>query len=183
MTDNKNAEGRAVGGGAAQPRALVKLGERMFHVIDFERRTVAQDLYLQRLIRATGLDRTLPAEDEPPAAYLVRLQAALADSGKAVQLIAGYLLPQGTSERDWTEALAAETARHILGCDTREDRDQVASLALDCVFGFFRQGLERLARSRASFAEAQAKMAPASPTPSTGPIGPTDFRAPSEPLH
>lgn len=154
---------------AAQQR--VTLGGRAFRVIDFDARNVRNDHYLQKHLRASGLDRVLPAEDESSAAYLVRLQAALLDSGVAVDLIAGYLLPDGVSEAQWTPALAADTAAHIGACTAAADRECVEDLALQAVFGFFRQGLARLARF-------QSSLATLAPTPSPSPQNPS-----STPLH
>jgi len=76
--------------------------------------------------------------------YLIRLQTALLESGKACDLVAGYLLPQGKTEQDWNEAMAKDIAKHVGRCNTQEDRDAVVYLAMQCCFGFFRQGLERL---------------------------------------
>src|SRR5690606_6481924 len=106
------------------------------------------DHYLQRQIQDSGLDRVLPMDDdESDAAYLVRMQGALVRSGRAPEIIACYLLPHGMTNAEWTPAVAQATAAHIGGLDTEADREQVHALALEAVFGFFRQGLERLKRS------------------------------------
>lgn len=119
----------------------VQLGGRLFTPINFHRRTVLIDHYLLRLIRETGLDAVKPDEDEAPEVWQARLQTQLLCSGRAHELIAGYLLPLGKTEADWTPELAAETAAHIARCDTAEDREVVKTLALEATIAFFADGL------------------------------------------
>lgn len=126
----------------------VTLGGREFKVLDFARRTVLQDHYLQRYLRQIGADSVLPRDGEKDAAYTVRLTTTIIDSGKAPDLIAGFLLPLDKEEKDFTPAMAAEIAQHIGQCNTPQDREQVITLATEVAFGFFRQGLEQWARSR-----------------------------------
>jgi hypothetical protein len=128
----------------------IELGGRRFRVIDFDRRTVLADHYLMRMMRATGADRVLPVDGESNESYIVRLQTCLIDSGMAHQLIAGLLMPEGKEEADFTPEMAAETAKHIAGCNTQADRELVVELSMQAVFGFFRQGLDWLERSRNS---------------------------------
>jgi hypothetical protein len=131
---------------------VVVLGGREFDVIDFDRRTVRQDHYLQRQIQDAGLDKVLPMDDdEGDAAYLVRMHSALIRSGRAPEIIACYLLPRGLPNAEWSVDVAKATAAHIGALDTEADRELVHRLALEAVFGFFRQGLERLKRSLERF--------------------------------
>lgn len=127
--------------------APVILGGREFTVIDFDRRTVRQDHYLQTKIQDSGIDKVLPMDSEDDTAYLVRMHNALVRSGRAPEIIACYLLPQGMTNADWTPDVATRTAKFIGALDTADDRDEVHRLAMEAVFGFFRQGLERLTRS------------------------------------
>jgi hypothetical protein len=122
----------------------MQLGGRRFRVIDFNRRTVMNDHYLMRTIRLTGVDKALPEEDESQAGYLVRLQTMLLDSGYVPDLLGGYLLPIDKAETDWTVEMARETSGHVGKCQTQEDRELVMRLAIEVVFGFFRQGLDWL---------------------------------------
>lgn len=147
---------------STDPRPHVVLGGKRFRVIDFDRRTVLLDHYLMAKTREIGLDKVMPGDAEPDASYLIRLQTVLIDSGKAPELLAGYLLPVrwferfiprslrrrfriGLSERDWTPERARETAWHVGRCDAREDRNLVIDLSMQVAFGFFRQGLAQLA--------------------------------------
>jgi hypothetical protein len=124
--------------------STVTLGGREFRVVDMGRRTVLLDHYLMRLIRATGIDRVMPMDGDGADTYLARLQSALIDSGRAHELIAGYLLPVGMTEREWTPDIAREVARHVALCDTEADREQVMTLALEVSIGFFRRALRSL---------------------------------------
>src|SRR5688572_30050360 len=139
-------------------RAVVTLGGRRFSVINFERRTVVMDHYLGRLIRKSGVDKVVPMESDGEGmaanrAYLVRLQTALLDSGVAHEIIAGFLLPEGKVERDWTPEMGRKTAAFIAALDTEGDRDEVLRLAMEAVFGFFRSALGRLEHIQQSLRE------------------------------
>jgi hypothetical protein len=135
------------------------LGGRSFRATDFERRTVMQDHWLMRELRATGADKVMPMDGEANEVYLLRLQTILIDSGKVPDLLGGYLLPAGTSEREWTPSTARDTAKHIALCDMPEDRELVLTLAMEVAFGFFKQGLAWLARSRSSSLRAEVSNA------------------------
>lgn len=128
----------------ASERKKIVLGGRAFHVIDFKRRTVDQDLYMMREIRKSGVDKVMPMDGEEDVQFLVRAQTLLIDSGRAVQIIAAFLLPEGCVERDWTVKMAEQTVQHIQKLDTEEDREQVLTLAMEAVFGFFAHGARRL---------------------------------------
>jgi hypothetical protein len=131
-------------------KSPITLGGRSFRVVVFEQRTVLQDHYLQRKIRESGVDKVMPMDGESNAVYLVRLQTALTDSGMAHELIAGYLIPEGKTEADWSQGMVKDIAKHIATCNTQADRDRVQGLCMEVVFGFFKLGLESLFRSLAS---------------------------------
>ena len=149
--------------------AMVTLGGRRFKVIDFARRTVAQDHYLMTHMRSTGMDMVMPGDGESQAEYLMRLQIKLIDSQKAPDLLGGYFLPVtwfdrylprwlcnrlhvGYTERDWTPAIAAETAFHISRLNTEDDRIKVINLCIEVAFGFFRHAVEQWQPFRDSLA-------------------------------
>jgi hypothetical protein len=115
------------------------VGGRMYAPINLDRRTVLLDHYLQRIISASGVDKLLPEQGELNDEYLRRLHGHLLSSGKACDLLGGYLLPSGITERTWTEEVAADTAQHLGKCDTAVDRELVDMLIMECVLGFFQQ--------------------------------------------
>lgn len=125
---------------------LFMLGGKPFRAIDFDRRTALIDHYLMSTIRRLGLDKVVPMDGEDDKAYLIRVQAAIIDSGRVQDLIAGFIVPDGTSERQWTPELARKTSKHIALCDTQDDRELILDLSIEAVFAFFVQGAERLKR-------------------------------------
>lgn len=137
-----------------RPDRIIGLGGVDFKVVDFDLRTVLIDHYLMRKLRETGADKVMPMDGENEQAYLIRMQSALLDSGKAQDLLAGILIPPETSAAEWTPQGAAKIAKFIGGLNTQDDREKVIQLSLEIVFGFFVQGLTWLKRSRASFEEA-----------------------------
>ena len=147
-------------------RKEIKLGGRAFRVIDYDRRTVELDHHVGRLIRKTCVDKVVPMPedgegDSAVIAYTVRLQTALLDSGNACEIIAGFLLPEGRVERDWTPQMGRDTAAFIRKLDTQEDRDMVLQLAAEAVLGFFRREIVRLFVIRSSLAAMTSRSEPA----------------------
>lgn len=127
----------------------IRLGGKEFSVVDYDSITALNEHYIMKLMRATGLDVVIPlAEGETDEAYMLRVHAALVDTLKLPDLLAGYLLPLGKTEQDWSQALARDTAKHIAGVSTREDKDEVHRLGLLVTFDFFRAGLDSLRHSR-----------------------------------
>lgn len=124
--------------------SIITLGGRRYQVIDFDRRTVLQDAWLEREIRSSGVDKLLPDAEESDAEYLTRLRMRLVDSGRIPALLGGFLLPEGTGEQDWTPSIGADTEKHIGRCNTEEDRTMVLTLSVEIAFGFFRRGLDWL---------------------------------------
>lgn len=142
------------GGGRALPRVIegagtIRLGGKEFSVVNYDSITALNEHYIMKLMRATGLDAVVPlADGETDESYMLRVHAAIVDTLKLPDLLAGYLLPLGKTETDWTQALARETSKHIAGVNTREDKDEVHRLGLLVTFDFFRAGLDSLRHSR-----------------------------------
>lgn len=135
---------------------VIELGGRRFGVIDFDRRTSVNDDYLGKLLRAVGADRVMPMDGEGNDAYLIRLQMCLSDSLRKHEFVAGILLDEGKTERDFDPEYAAkgvkEVAAFIASCNTPEDRERINELAMRVTLDFFREGLSWLRRFR-SFSE------------------------------
>jgi hypothetical protein len=133
----------------------VKLGGRLFSPVNMDRRTVLWQTYVDRLVGDSGIDKVLPSPTESAEAYTVRLHGAVMRSGKAPELLGCFLLPLGKTERDWSPAMAAETARFLEQCDTEEDVQQVYLLGMEFVLGFFGRQLRSLQSSLNSFDQRQ----------------------------
>jgi hypothetical protein len=127
--------------------APIVLGGRRFHTADLERRTVLQHHYLAAVTREFGSPKRLPAEHEEPGAFVVEWHADVLASGKACQMLAAFLLPEGKTERDWSVAMADETRAFLEQLDTQDDREAVDTLVMECLIGFFRLALRPLVTS------------------------------------
>lgn len=139
----------------------IRLEGRLFNVVNYDVITVANEAYIHSLMRATGLDVPLPfKDDETDIEYQVRLQARVVDTLKLPELLGGFLLPAGKTETDWSEQMAADTAKFIRALTRREDREEVFKLAFQMNVYFFREGLVSLARSQRSLESLET---PASP--------------------
>lgn len=122
----------------------------MYRAVDLERRTVRQDHFIERCIRAAGIDKGITFESDNPDELLVRFRVALVDSGQACRLLSAFLLPQGMTERDWRIELAADTEEFLGGLHTDEDRQAVDDLCIHYAAGFLLRALRRAETSLSS---------------------------------
>jgi hypothetical protein len=137
----------------------IKLGDRLFNVVNYDVITVANEAYIHALMRSTGLDLPLPFnEGETDIEYQVRLQARVTDTLKLPELLGGFLLPVGKTETDWDEQLAAATAKFIRGLTARADREEVFRLAFQVNIYFFREGIASLNRSQSYLERAETML-------------------------
>jgi hypothetical protein len=148
MTEQSGAESTAALPAVISGK-LIKLGGKEFSVVNYDAITALNEHYIMKLMRATGLDVVLPlSQGETDEQYMLRVHAAVVDTLKLHELLAGYLLPLGKTETDWTLALAKETARHIANLTNPDDRAEVHRLGLLVTFDFFRAGLDSLRHSQ-----------------------------------
>jgi hypothetical protein len=70
------------------------------------------------------------------------------DQARRAAAITGGRIP--TTERHWTPQMARETARHLSLLDTEPDRQQVQTLAMEFLVGFFRRAIASYETSRRS---------------------------------
>lgn len=148
----------------------VRLGGRLFNIVHYEAITVLNEHYIMKLIRSTGLDRVLPLEnaEESDEAYMMRVHAAVVDTLQLPQLLAGYLLPAGKGEEDWTLQMASETAAYIGKLSAPEDKSEIHRLGLLVTFDFFRAGIDSLRHSQNVSASLMRTIPnPSSESPST----------------
>lgn len=125
------------------------LGGKLFNVVNYDSISVRNEHYIMKWMRATGMDRQIPyTEGESDEQYLMRVHAAAVDSLQLPELLAGYLLPVGKTETDWSPEMAADTARHIAELNMPDDKAEVHRLALQVTLDFFRAGLDSLKHSR-----------------------------------
>ena len=136
----------------------VQLGGRKFEVVNFDRRTLRIDCYLRRIVDEIGIGKMWFKDGETEIQFGLRLESLIIHSGKIEQLLAGYLLPEKTTEREWTEERAGAVADFLGTLDTAADRQLAIELAREVAYGFFRQWLGWFKRSLSYF-ETKATMA------------------------
>lgn len=141
----------------------IVLGGRTFAPANFDRMTSLMECHVMSVMRRSGIDRIMPELDDTDASWLLKLQAGVLDSGHMHELIAAYLLPVGTTERDWTREKAAEISRFLELVDTPEDRARIHELAVEVAFGFFARGVESLKRSQSALEAHNASNPPNKP--------------------
>lgn len=133
-----------------------KFGGSRFEVSDFDRLTVLQYCYLQKVLRQIGADQVLPMEGEGDDIYVARLHVCIVDSLKAPDLVAGILVPVGKA---WSPEIAKATTKHVAALQTEADIELVLQLAMDVVLGFFKRGVESWLRLQSYGTSASASEA------------------------
>jgi hypothetical protein len=140
----------------------VKLGGRLFQVVNYDAVTVLNEHYIMKLMRSTGLDGVLPMANDETAGgesdqeYMLRLHAQLIDTLTLPDLLAGYLVPAGKTETDFTLEQAAEITVFIKGLTKPADKEEVHRLGLLVTFDFFAVGLASLKHSQNALRSLQA---------------------------
>lgn len=125
---------------------VITIGGKRFIRADLERRTVRQDHFMTGLFKKTGIDRITPTAEEVKDAtlFMVRLHQKIITSGHACEILSGFLIPEGTTEKQWTVATARQVQEVLETADTEEDRLLVSQLAFEVMTGFFRRVLRSL---------------------------------------
>lgn len=133
------------------------LGGRPFVVIGES--TLEHDLTFTGICETTGLGQPSMRDGEDPEGFARRLLGELLASGRALELLACLLIPEGTESTDWTPELAAETKRHLAGLTAAEDKAQISKLLTSAVADFFESGLACSLLSM-SFSESRGQPVP-----------------------
>lgn len=155
----------------------IQLGGRLFTLVNYMAITSLNEHYIMKVLSEAGIDKVLPPDDGLPSheelraaleagnispeeaarlaekkqaadtEYIVMLQQRLVHSLRLHDLLAGWLLPLGKSESDWSLELARDTAAFLRQLNTPEDRETIHTLAVDVVMHFFRAGVASLQTS------------------------------------
>ena len=123
----------------------VTLGERTFHVLTDS--TIRHDHWMAAQLQRAGIAHAHLDAGMSPAAFADALVDQLMASGMATVILAGFLLPDGLTARDWTPDIAAECAAYIDGLMAPDDKATVRGITAGLVAGFFRSGLASLTTS------------------------------------
>lgn len=137
----------------------VLFGGRRFRVC--ENTTLRQDQWVQQHIAASGVFKLEKAPDESPLTYATRITSVMVESGRALKIIAGLLMPAELPEdAPWTEATAQATEEHLANLrDPRDKREFNARLS-GLVAGFFAYGLRSLLTSPSFSPSAEVETQP-----------------------
>jgi hypothetical protein len=127
--------------------STLEIGGKKFSLVDLERRTVRQDHYMVAVFRRTGIDKVTPVLQEDPKEFLLRLHQKLLASGLACEILSAFILPEGTTNKQWRPTTAKDVQTHLEDCDTEIDRQLINQLAFEVMTGFFKQGLLSLLNS------------------------------------
>jgi hypothetical protein len=118
-------------------RETFLLGGRAF--ARAEDTNVKQDLYVTGQILSAGIDGLTLEGGEPKDLFARRLLGALADSGRAMPLLGGLIVPVDAEK--WTEKVAAETAEFLGEIHDPAEKALIFILIVDEVMRFFRKGI------------------------------------------
>ncbi len=133
---------------------VFKIDGQLYRMV--ERTTLANDFYVMKQIRASGLADCAPGEGESAEDFAVRLLYGVVASGAPFELLGGLLLPEGVSDDRWTPEQAETTAAMLGKVSNPEDKAVVQKILVSTITDFFREGLRYLKPSRsASKAQAQ----------------------------
>lgn len=130
--------------------AIVELGGLKFKRL--EGSTVKHDFWLMAQAREAGLDRIKIASKkrEDLDAALEEVIDKCITSGKALTLLAGLLLPENMTPREWKPEVAEGIAEHLSLLTDPKDKESIRPLVASMLSGFFMSGLASLQTSQGS---------------------------------
>jgi hypothetical protein len=114
-----------------------------------KRTTLANDFYVMKQLRATGISDCTPGQNESAENFALRLLYAVVESGAPFELLGGLLLPEGVADEKWTPDQAETTARVLSTVTDPEDKAEVQRILIAMLTDFFREGLRYLKPSPA----------------------------------
>jgi hypothetical protein len=112
--------------------------------------TIRHRHYLEGLLARHGLTEMTLRDGESPETFARRTLSEIKESGAGYQLLAGFLVDEGTPHKAWRPAMAERIAEQVADLDSDEDAALVDSLLMELLIEFFVQGLTSLWRSRKS---------------------------------
>jgi hypothetical protein len=104
--------------------------------------TLANDFYVMKQIRATGIADCTPKQGESAEDYAVRLLYVIVENGAPFELLGALLLPEGIEK--WSIPQAETTAAVLQTVTNPEDKAEVQRILIAVLTDFFREGLRYL---------------------------------------
>ncbi len=133
------------------------LGGREFRSLS--QSTIEHDMWVVARMRMAGIHEFYQHENETQFAFATRVINELIDSGQALEILGGLLLPAELDPLDWTPKVAAETAAFIRKLTDPEDKNLVQLLISRMLVDFFETGTAL----RKIFQNSSSKPGPAAP--------------------
>ena len=109
-----------------------------------ERSTLANDFYIMKQLRATGIADCTPREGESANDYALRLLYSVVENGAPFELLGGLLLPEGIPDEKWSPDQAEITAAMLGRLTDEESKAEVQRVLIALLTDFFREGLRYL---------------------------------------
>lgn len=109
--------------------------------------TFAHDIWLTRKIREAGLANIKIEDGETEDAFIDRIAKAAYESGEALQMLGGLLIPAGTDPRQWTPQMAQQLAEFFGNVTDPQSKQVLRTQIASALFYFF---LSALASSKTS---------------------------------
>ena len=127
-----------------------------------EKTTMANDFYIMKLLRASGLSDLLRDENRTAEDFANNIITVAVDSGIPLALLGGTLLPEGIPDEKWTAELAAATTARLSAVSDAEDKATIQAAVVEVIAAFFAAGLLSLKLSpHASETEGEEAQTPA----------------------
>ena len=123
----------------------IELGKRKFRAIEVS--TLEHDFTVMQLLAKAGLDAAAQQEGESYDDFAVRVMSEAIGSGNAFDLIGAFIIPEGTSDLDWTPRTGIDTAHFVRKLTAQEDKLQIRQLVVTLLAGFSQAGLLSFAAS------------------------------------
>ena len=118
---------------------LFQIDGRNYRVI--ERTTIANDFYVMKHMRESGLSDCTPKSGESPENFGMRLLYSVVESGISFELLGGLLLPEEIPDEMWSPAQSKSTGVILSKATAPEDKAQIQKVIIELVSHFFVAGL------------------------------------------
>jgi len=149
----------------ADETQVIVLGGRRF--IPHAKQTIRFNRWMTGKLLAFGLDRVKQVQGESSEDLVERLLTEMFVTGAAIEFLAGLLLPEGKTSKDWTPEMADEQRDFIDNLVEPEDHALLRPIVAEMMIGFFRKGIASLQTSPTSSAQSEPPSAPPGSDPLT----------------
>src|SRR5574343_191341 len=103
--------------------------------------TSEHDFLMMNLVRGMGLDTFEMKEGEKAEDYAMRLLETVIRSGKAFDLLAGFIVPVECSDTNWTQEIANQTANVLRKVTDPTEKSVINQQMVGLLISFFNTGL------------------------------------------